>query len=299
MKYNSLVSVIMSAYNENEEWVKKAIESILNQSYSNLEFFIILDNPDNISLDKLILKYVKRDERIIYIKNHKNEGLVNSLNKGIIQAKGDFIVRMDADDISFKDRVEKQVRFMHEHQEIALLCTKAIFINEAGVEIGESREYKDVDVLKNCLKYKNDVVHPTWIMRAKTLKSKEINGYRNIPYAEDYDLLCRLLLNDFRVYQLRESTLHYRIRSNGITQSKIYDQIKVASYISKMYKDKKENVKAVEEIQSILNEKESFIVRRLRRKKVSKLRIYIFKIFNKYGRKILLNTFVCRFKYNI
>ena len=82
-----LVSVIMSVYNEKEKWLIEAIESILKQSYKNLEFIIILDNPDNKKLDNIIKFYCKKDARIRYFKNEKNMGLVKSLNKALTLCK--------------------------------------------------------------------------------------------------------------------------------------------------------------------------------------------------------------------
>ena len=82
------VSVILSAYNEEERWFREAVESIINQSYENFELILILDNPNNTLLEGIINEYVNKDNRIIYIKNEKNLGLVKSLNKGLEYASG-------------------------------------------------------------------------------------------------------------------------------------------------------------------------------------------------------------------
>ena len=82
------VSVILSAYNEEERWFREAVESIINQSYENFELILILDNPNNTLLEGIINEYVNKDNRIIYIKNEKNLGLVKSLNKGLEYARG-------------------------------------------------------------------------------------------------------------------------------------------------------------------------------------------------------------------
>ena len=74
------VSVILSAYNEEERWFREAVESIINQSYENFEFILILDNPNNTLLEEIINEYCNKDNRIVYIKNEKNLGLVKSLN---------------------------------------------------------------------------------------------------------------------------------------------------------------------------------------------------------------------------
>lgn len=92
------VSVIMSVYNEEIGILREAIESILNQSYKNIQFIIIIDNPGYEDAKKILNEYSKEDKRIEIIENYENIGLVNSLNKGLKLANGEFIARMDADD---------------------------------------------------------------------------------------------------------------------------------------------------------------------------------------------------------
>ena len=103
-----LVSVLMAVYN-GEKYLLEAIESILNQTYTNFEFLIINDGSTD-STEEIILSY--SDQRIRYIKNEQNLKLIASLNKGLDLAKGKYIARMDADDISLPDRLEKQVNFL-------------------------------------------------------------------------------------------------------------------------------------------------------------------------------------------
>ena len=98
------VSVVMSEYNTKREYLCTAIESILNQTFKDFEFIIVDDCGEN-NLDEIIEKY--NDKRIKIIKNDKNRGLVYSLNHGIKEAKGEYIVRMDTDDIANKKRIEK------------------------------------------------------------------------------------------------------------------------------------------------------------------------------------------------
>lgn len=102
---NPLISVLMPAYNA-EKYIKEAIESILNQTFSNFEFIIIDDG--SIDATEEIIKSFK-DSRIVYIKNEKNLGLIKTLNKGISIARGEFIARMDSDDISMPQRFELQL----------------------------------------------------------------------------------------------------------------------------------------------------------------------------------------------
>lgn len=115
---SGLISVVMSNYNTPEEYLREAIESILNQTYSDFEFIIVDDCSTDNSLE-IIESY--RDPRIVIIKNEKNLGLTKSLNRAIKSAKGEFIARMDADDISMLERFEKQVEFMKNNPSV-IVC---------------------------------------------------------------------------------------------------------------------------------------------------------------------------------
>ena len=114
------VSVLMSVYNEPEEWMRVAIDSILGQTFTDFEFIIINDNPKRKLNREILSDYAKQDKRIVILENEENIGLTKSLNKGLKVAKGKYIARMDADDISLSDRLEKQVNFMEEHPEVGV-----------------------------------------------------------------------------------------------------------------------------------------------------------------------------------
>ena len=108
MNSSKLISVLMPVYNTKEEFLRTAIESILNQTFSNFEFIIINDGSTN-NAEDVILSY--KDDRIIYLKQ-ENQGIVAALNNGWDRAKGEYIARMDSDDISFPDRFEKQIEYL-------------------------------------------------------------------------------------------------------------------------------------------------------------------------------------------
>ena len=108
-----LISVVMSVYNEKIEWIKDSVKSILGQSYTNIEFIIVIDNP---GLDREVKEYLentaKTDGRVVLLQNKENVGLAKSLNRGIAAANGAYIARMDADDISEKNRLDLQIQIM-------------------------------------------------------------------------------------------------------------------------------------------------------------------------------------------
>ncbi len=101
------LTCLMTTYNENGIILETAINSILNQTYQNFDFLIIVDNPDNSEIISVLEDYSKKDNRIRYIINKKNMGLPMALNKGIDMIRTKYIARMDADDIALPERFEK------------------------------------------------------------------------------------------------------------------------------------------------------------------------------------------------
>lgn len=230
-----MISVIMSVYNEKHEWVDTAIQSILDQTFSDFEFIIVLDNPDRTDLYELILKYSEIDSRIIHIINKQNEGLTKSLNKAIELSRGKYIARMDADDISMANRLEKQISFFFNNSDIDLVGTNAIFINEDGVIINRNRKLPERSFLiKKLLKYNNYFIHPTWMFKREIFF--KIGFYKDIYCAEDYDFICRLIIHGYRVTNINEYLFKYRRRSNSIMRSNQYVQYKIVRYVRKVYR---------------------------------------------------------------
>ena len=125
-----LITVIMAAYNEKEEMVRTAIESILNQTYRNFEF-LIFDDSTIESTKKAIDSYCS-DSRVVIYRKKKREGFVRSLNHGLEIAKGKYIARMDADDIAIRDRFEKQVSYLEHHPKTDVLGGQIVIIDESG-----------------------------------------------------------------------------------------------------------------------------------------------------------------------
>ena len=112
------ISVVMSVYNTSETYLKEAIESILNQSLPDFEF-IIINDASNRATSAILNQYT--DERIVRIENQQNLGITASLNEGLEIARGRYIARMDADDVSFPERLSKQYQYMEKHPHIAVL----------------------------------------------------------------------------------------------------------------------------------------------------------------------------------
>lgn len=130
MNKQTYVTVLMSMYKTPLEQLKEAVESILNQSFRDFEFLIIDDGASQESID-LVMSY--NDDRINLVRNKQNIGLEKSLNKGLRIAKGKYIVRMDTDDISYPDRIEKQIQFIKQHEEYSIIGSKAAFFDQNGI----------------------------------------------------------------------------------------------------------------------------------------------------------------------
>lgn len=229
---DDLISVIMSTYNESIIEIQESVNSILNQSYSNIEFIIIIDNPNNKELINCLQSF--NDQRIRIIKNKENIGLVKSLNKAIEFSKGNFIARMDADDISELDRLECQKKYL-DKENLDLVGGNLNIINENGISISELHFPSYQFLLKKFLKWGNCIPHPTWLVRKEVYIS--LNGYRNVPRCEDYDFVCRTLQQKFKIGNVGKVVLKYRIRSDSISNSNKSAQYILRRFISKNRKE--------------------------------------------------------------
>jgi len=200
------VSAVMSCYNE-ELTVRQAIDSIVDQTYTDWEF-IILDDGSQDSTIEIIKEYTKKDSRIRLFQNEVNLGLAASLNKGIKNAQGEYIARMDADDVSLPLRLEKQVNYLDTHKEIDILGTNAQ-LKRGHQEEGQTQvPLRHTDIYKNRYR-KTILVHPTVMMRKSCFTN---DGYDpDLRWAEDKDLWLRWM-DQFTFANLSEPLLVYKVK---------------------------------------------------------------------------------------
>ena len=228
-----MISIIMSTYKEEENLLRESIESILNQTYKDFEFIIILDHPENDLHKRIIEKYSKIDNRIRFFVNEKNLGLTGSLNRGLSLAKGEYIARMDADDISLPYRLERQLEYIKKNQ-YDLIGGITQMIDEDGNSIYSIQKVPtDFNKIKKALRYGQCIAHPTWLGRKEVFDY--LNGYRNIPFCEDFDFTLRVVLNGFKISNLNETVLKYRMTKNSISRNNLYDQYLYMKYITNEY----------------------------------------------------------------
>lgn len=236
-------SVIMATYKESIECLKLSIESIINQTYNDFEFIIILDNPDNKEHIAFINDYVCKDERIKFYINDKNMGLTNTLNRGLKLAEGKYICRMDADDISELYRMEHQKKYLEEN-DFDLIGGISQMIDEDGNTIYSIKKVPtNFKKIKKCIKYNQVISHPTWFGKKEVFD--KLNGYRNMPLCEDYDFTLRAILQGFKISNVNECVLKYRMTKDSISRSNLFEQYLFARYITKQYSEGK--VSEVEE----------------------------------------------------
>lgn len=228
----NLVSVIMSTYNETREELQKSIESILRQTYKNIEFIIVVDNPQNESIKKIVNNYKNLDFRIKVINNNVNLGLAASLNKAVNLAKGEFIARMDADDISSIDRIEKQIEFINDNN-LDMVASNRIDIDIRGNVLSYKSKLPTQNNIKRLLPIGNFITHPTVIVKTSIIKN--LSGYRNFGSAQDYDLWLRILSSGYKIGIIDEPLVFYRVRENSISNSNKYKQYLIGKYQKELY----------------------------------------------------------------
>jgi glycosyltransferase involved in cell wall biosynthesis len=214
MSESPLVSVVISIYN-NDWFLVEALQSILNQTYSNFEILIVDDGSTDNSLE-LIHNFT--DERIKVITNQQNIGLTRSLQKAVRLSQGKYIARMDGDDISLIDRLRKQVDFLEKYQNIGIVGTPCILFDNDNPNIGiYSVPSDDLEIRWRSL-LTNPFAHPTIMFRKELVDTYDLNYDDSFSVAQDYELWTRFLKYT-KGANLTEPLVKYRI-GQGITKTK-------------------------------------------------------------------------------
>lgn len=224
----SKITVLMPVYN-GEKYLKEAIDSILKQTYEDYEFLIINDGSTD-NTETIIKSY--QDRRIVYYKNEQNKGLIYTLNKGLKLAKGEYIARMDADDISLPERFNKQMDFMDTHLNICACCTNAVTINMVGKRISKKWWEKSSIPVEWLILFANPMMHPSMFIRKSFLDMHNFLYDSKSYICEDYDLWTRFTLYS-KMARLDDVLLLYRNSKDSVTysNSKIAQQNSIISNI--------------------------------------------------------------------
>jgi glycosyltransferase involved in cell wall biosynthesis len=216
------VTVLMSVFN-GEKYLREAIDSILNQTFKDFEFLIINDCSTD-GTAEILGSY--HDPRIRIVYNEENIGLTKSLNKGLKLAKGEYIARMDADDISLPERLQKQVEFLDTHPEIGVLGTWIQWIDESSKSSRIIHPPTAPGVIGWFLIFENCVAHPSVMMRADVIKQL---GFYNVEaiHAQDYDLWVRANFIT-RIANIPDTLLQLRVWEGSISSRQAQTQEMIA-----------------------------------------------------------------------
>ena len=210
---NNKVSVLMSVYNTNARYLRKSIESILQQTYSHFEFIIVLDCPNDKS-EIIVEEYAEKDSRIKIINNEHNLGLTKSLNVALEHATGDFIARMDADDFSVPTRLEVEVDYLESHADVGVVGGHVY----TGIKGQRSMTAcsKNHEITKAFMLFHNaGVPHPTAMFR-RVINGEKVYYNEDILKGQDYELWSRLVMKT-KIVTLNQILLIYRIHPDQIS----------------------------------------------------------------------------------
>ncbi len=212
------VSIIMGVYNAGDRDIfSEAVSSIRNQRFTDWEFLICDDGSDDDTL--LWLQEIReQDDRIRILKNDRNTGLAGALNHCLKEAAGKYIARMDADDVSLPDRLEKEISFLDKHPEYQWVGTCVKLIDSSG-EWG-SRAMPEKPGKRDLL-FRSPFVHPSTVFRREALES--VQGYRvakETRRTEDYDLFMRMYAKGMKGYNLQEELYLFREDRESLNRKK-------------------------------------------------------------------------------
>lgn len=291
-----LVSVIMPVFNS-ERFLRESITSILEQTYSNLEFIIINDGSTDNSL-KIIKTFLEIDYRVILI-NKTNSGIVDSLNEGIRISKGKYIARMDSDDISLPKRIAQQVNHM-EGLNLDLCGGHYFLIDENGLLNGLNLTPRTNELCLLSFSSKVAFAHPTVIIRKSFLDMNNLK-YGQVEYknAEDLDLWIRIINLGGKLGNVDDVILKYRILKDSLSRSNNSNILRDSSILFKNYINHN-NKKLMEllnmNFNNLNNEEESIIIRNVFRIYFLKLKFNKYHLIRNFSRKNIFYTLTSEFR---
>jgi glycosyltransferase involved in cell wall biosynthesis len=214
------VTVLMSVHDD-LRYLPQAVDSILRQSFEDFEFLIFDDASTDGSADYLA---ALTDPRVRIVRNEINLGLTRSLNRGLDLARGQYVARMDADDVAMPQRLDRQVEFLDAHPDVGIVGSSRVLIDEAGGFVANAPAAEsDVQIRWKCL-LGNPFAHPAVMIRRDVLERHALRYDESYRTAQDYELWTRLLAVT-KGHNLAEPLLRYRLRA-GVSQTRKPEQLR-------------------------------------------------------------------------
>lgn len=220
-------SVLLSVYfNENPLFFKAAFDSVLAQTLKPSQIILVEDGPLTAKLYELINEYLYLHSSLLkVVKLEKNMGLGAALNRGLQESTNEIVARMDTDDICYPDRFEKQLKFMVQNPQISVLGTA---VQEFDLQPGDLDQFRalptDSEKLLYFSKFRNPLNHPSVMFRKSHLL--KVDSYQSMMLFEDYYLWVRLQLNGFKIANLSEPLLHFRVGNDMVGRRSGYGYLK-------------------------------------------------------------------------
>ncbi|WP_181919650.1 glycosyltransferase [Alkalilimnicola ehrlichii] len=204
------VTVLLAVYNS-ERSISKCVESILEQSFKDFELLIVDDGSTDQTAD-IIRRASKKDNRIRILSNSSNLGLGASLAWGVDEAVGEYLIRIDADDVCLPDRLERQVRHLDQNPEVDVLGGAALEVDSSGKQIGVRCMPAEHDDIMACI-WANPFIHPTVAFRRRRLL--DVGSYDpELRRRQDYELWFRCAERGLRFANLQEPLIYYFFDEN-------------------------------------------------------------------------------------
>lgn len=207
--YQPLVSIVMATFNEPVDFITKAIESILHQTYTNWEL-LICDDSNNAKTIDAIDQLANADSRVKIIRKNERMGFVNALNEGLSNAKGELIARMDGDDVAIETRLEKQVAFAATYPDISLFGGNIYIINDQGEIVSERHYETSPHKIQRMFMYRSPFAHPTIMFRRNIIDRGLLYDTR-FKRAEDVEFYLRLYKSGYQFGNINDFLLKYRV----------------------------------------------------------------------------------------
>ena len=229
MQNGPRVSVLTPIYNTNPGHLREMIESILNQTFTDCEFLILNDSPDNKEIEKIVMEYAKHDKRVKYAKNDKNMGITPSRNKLLKMASGEYLAIFDHDDISVPTRLEQQVAYLDANPYVGVVSGWLQYFGADNIIMKNPETDTDIRVMMcdNCC-----VAHTAAMIRKSDLVDNGIEYEEFYTPAEDYRLWARLM-DVTHFYNIQDVLVKYRWNNDNTSavQDKKVESARRAIYL--------------------------------------------------------------------
>lgn len=229
MSKNALISVNIPTYNV-DKYVDESIASVLNQSETDFEIIVVDDASSDETYSKL-LTWTHNSEKVKVFKNDRNMRICKSLNKAFRMSTAEYIARVDGDDIALPNRFSTQLNYLQQHN-LDLVGCQMIAIDEDGNELSKGNMPVGVDKVRAACQFASPIAH-IWLAKREVYEA--LDGYREIPYAEDYDFILRALDKGFRCDNTPEHLMLIRQRAGNTASTASLKQRKTHKYVLELH----------------------------------------------------------------